>query len=95
MGKALVRIHRDRREIQYVVLVSIRTLVKECPSAFTPFLNDFFVKVCSFAYFLFYIFNVTIFLTKNCPCFVFFIKPFLNHDFFTGNGSIFHANDQT
>ena len=44
MGKSLVRIHRDRREIQYMVLVSIRTLVKECPSAFSPFLNDFFVK---------------------------------------------------
>lgn len=44
LGKALVRIHRDRREIQYIVLVSIRTLVLECPSAFTPFLNDFFVK---------------------------------------------------
>jgi len=44
LGKALVRIHRDRREIQYIVLVSIRTLVQECPSAFTPFLNDFFVK---------------------------------------------------
>ncbi|KAL7544429.1 hypothetical protein ACHAWF_007809, partial [Thalassiosira exigua] len=44
LGKALVRIHRDRREIQYVVLVSIRTLVQECPSAFSPFLNDFFVK---------------------------------------------------
>lgn len=39
-----MRIHRDRREIQYIVLVSIRTLVQECPSAFTPFLNDFFVK---------------------------------------------------
>ena len=45
LGKALVRIHRDRREIQYVVLNSIRTLVSECPSAFTPFLNDFFVTV--------------------------------------------------
>jgi len=45
MGKALVRIHRGRREIQYVVLTSIRTLVKECPSAFAPFLHDFFVKV--------------------------------------------------
>mmetsp|Transcript_25298 Transcript_25298/g.48335 ORF Transcript_25298/g.48335 Transcript_25298/m.48335 type:complete len:1384 (+) Transcript_25298:115-4266(+) len=44
LGKALVRIHRDRREIQYIVLVSIRTLVRECPSAFSPFLNDFFVK---------------------------------------------------
>lgn len=44
LGKALVRIHRDRREIQYIVLVSIRTLVRECPSAFTPFLRDFFIK---------------------------------------------------
>ena len=44
LGKALVRIHRDRREIQYVVLTSIKTLVKECPSAFTPFLQDFYVK---------------------------------------------------
>jgi AP-3 complex subunit beta len=47
IGKALVRIHRDRREIQYVVLTSIRTLVNECPSAFAPFLHDFFVKVRS------------------------------------------------
>jgi AP-3 complex subunit beta len=47
MGKAMVRIHRDRREIQYVVLTSIRSLVRECPSAFTPYLNDFFVKVCT------------------------------------------------
>ena len=47
IGKALVRIHRDRREIQYVVLTSIRTLVHECPSAFAPFLQDFFVMVRS------------------------------------------------
>jgi Adaptin N terminal region len=45
IGKALVRIHRDRREIQYVVLTSIRTMVHECPSAFAPFLQDFFVMV--------------------------------------------------
>lgn len=44
LGKALVRIHRDRREIQYAVLTSIKELVKECPSAFTPFLQDFYVK---------------------------------------------------
>lgn len=42
LGKALVRIHRDRREIQYIVLVAIRTLVQECPSAFSPY--EFFVK---------------------------------------------------
>jgi len=44
LGKSLVRIYHDRREIQFVVLNSIRALVWECPSAFTPFLNDFFVK---------------------------------------------------
>jgi AP-3 complex subunit beta len=44
LGKALVRIHRDRREIQYAVLTAIRSLVTECPSAFTPYLQDFFVK---------------------------------------------------
>jgi len=47
MGKALVRIYHDRREIQYVVLRAIKALVWECPSAFTPYLNDFFVKVCT------------------------------------------------
>ncbi|GMI11430.1 hypothetical protein TrLO_g5172 [Triparma laevis f. longispina] len=44
IGKALVRIHRDRREISYVVLQAIRFLVVPAPSAFTPFLNEFFVK---------------------------------------------------
>ena len=48
IGKALVRIHRGRREIQYVVLTSIRALVRDCPSAFSPFLTDFFVKVRAF-----------------------------------------------
>jgi AP-3 complex subunit beta len=44
VGKALVRIHRAKHsEIQYVVLTSIRKLVQECPSAFAPFLHDFFV----------------------------------------------------
>ena len=48
IGKSLVRIYHDRREIQFIVLRSIKTLVYECPSAFTPFLGDFFVKVnCS------------------------------------------------
>lgn len=44
LGKALVRIYHDRREIQFIVLNSIRSLVWECPSAFTPYLRDFFVK---------------------------------------------------
>lgn len=44
VGKALVRISRDKREIQFVVLTSIRTLAAECPSAFTPYLSDFFIS---------------------------------------------------
>eukprot|EP00814_Leptocylindrus_danicus_P018583 CAMPEP_0116009626 /NCGR_PEP_ID=MMETSP0321-20121206/3537_1 /TAXON_ID=163516 /ORGANISM="Leptocylindrus danicus var. danicus, Strain B650" /LENGTH=1287 /DNA_ID=CAMNT_0003478609 /DNA_START=266 /DNA_END=4130 /DNA_ORIENTATION=+ len=44
LGKALVRIHRDNREIQFVVLKTIRFLAIQCPSAFTPYINDFFVK---------------------------------------------------
>ena len=44
IGKALVRIYHDSREIQYVVLTCIRRLVQVCPSAFTPYLPDFFVK---------------------------------------------------
>lgn len=42
LGKALVRIHRHT-ETQFVVLSSIRRLVRQCPSAFSPFLQDFFV----------------------------------------------------
>ncbi|KAH8075589.1 hypothetical protein JL721_1603 [Aureococcus anophagefferens] len=44
LGRALVRILRNRREIQYVVLKSIATMAAERPSMFAPFLNDFFVK---------------------------------------------------
>ena len=44
IGKALVRIYHDSREIQYVVLTCIRRLAQVCPSAFTPYLPDFFVK---------------------------------------------------
>jgi AP-3 complex subunit beta len=58
IGKALVRIYHDRREIQYIVLRSIKALVYECPSAFTPFLSDFFVKVPSFCV-LYSIFKIT------------------------------------
>jgi AP-3 complex subunit beta len=45
LGKALVRIHygRDAGETQYVVYASIRRLVRRCPSAFSPYLHDFFV----------------------------------------------------
>jgi AP-3 complex subunit beta len=43
-GKALVRILRNRRETQFVVLSSINAMVRERPSMFRPFLSDFFVK---------------------------------------------------
>ncbi len=44
IGKSLVRILRDRREIQYVVLNSINTMAHERPSIFKPFLSEFFIK---------------------------------------------------
>jgi AP-3 complex subunit beta len=44
IGKALIRIQRDKREIQYVILTCIKSLTLQCPSAFAPFLSDFFVK---------------------------------------------------
>jgi AP-3 complex subunit beta len=84
LGKALVRIHRNRREIQYVVLSSIRTLVGECPSAFTPFLNDFFVTVRNSSN------------GDRPPPKVATICFFLTHFFVaTGHGSFLYSNDQT
>lgn len=44
IGKALLRILRSQREIQYVVLTCINTMVQERPVLFRPFLQDFFVK---------------------------------------------------
>lgn len=44
VGKALVRILRNRREIQYVVLTCISTMAQERPALFRPFLSDFFIK---------------------------------------------------
>ena len=44
IGKALVRILRNRREIQYVVLTCINTIAQENPALFRPFLSDFFIK---------------------------------------------------
>mmetsp|Transcript_7924 Transcript_7924/g.17269 ORF Transcript_7924/g.17269 Transcript_7924/m.17269 type:complete len:1163 (-) Transcript_7924:567-4055(-) len=44
IGKALVRILRNRRETQFVVLSSINAMVRERPAMFRPFLSDFFVK---------------------------------------------------
>uniref|UniRef100_A0A7S2SUN3 AP-3 complex subunit beta n=1 Tax=Rhizochromulina marina TaxID=1034831 RepID=A0A7S2SUN3_9STRA len=44
VGKALVRILRNAREIQFVVLKAIATMARERPQIFVPFLADFFVK---------------------------------------------------
>eukprot|EP00602_Paraphysomonas_sp_CaronLab_P012338 CAMPEP_0185043098 /NCGR_PEP_ID=MMETSP1103-20130426/42718_1 /TAXON_ID=36769 /ORGANISM="Paraphysomonas bandaiensis, Strain Caron Lab Isolate" /LENGTH=1035 /DNA_ID=CAMNT_0027583241 /DNA_START=446 /DNA_END=3553 /DNA_ORIENTATION=- len=44
MGKALVRILKNSREIQYVVLTSIITMAEEQPGMFLPYIQDFFVK---------------------------------------------------
>jgi AP-3 complex subunit beta len=44
LAKAMVRVLRNRREMQYVVLSSINTMARERPDMFRPFLSDFFVK---------------------------------------------------
>jgi hypothetical protein len=44
IGKALVRILRNRREVQFVVLNSINAMARERPAIFRPFLSDFFIK---------------------------------------------------
>ena len=44
IGKALVRILRNHREIQYVVLSCISTMAQERPATFRPFISDFFIK---------------------------------------------------
>ena len=44
LGRALVRILRNRNEIQYVVLKSIASMAAARPGMFSPFINDFFVK---------------------------------------------------
>ena len=44
IGKALVRILRNRREIQYVVLTCINTMAQQRPAMFRPFISDFLVK---------------------------------------------------
>ena len=44
IGKSLVRILRNHREIQYVVLTCISTMAQERPAMFRAFLPDFLVK---------------------------------------------------
>ena len=44
VGKALVRILKNHREIQYVVLTSIVTMAQEQPAMFNSYLSEFFIK---------------------------------------------------
>ena len=44
MAKALVRILRNAREIQFVVLTSVVAIARDRPQLFAPFLQDFYVK---------------------------------------------------
>jgi len=44
VGKALVRILRNQREIQYSVLTVINNMAQSQPSLFVSFLPDFFIK---------------------------------------------------
>jgi AP-3 complex subunit beta len=44
VAKALVRILRNRREIQFVVLTSISTMAQQRPAMFRPFLSDFLIS---------------------------------------------------
>lgn len=45
IGKALIRILKNNRETQFVVLSSIKSFVEENPFMFSPFLTDFFIKL--------------------------------------------------
>lgn len=44
LGKALIRILKNKREIQYIVLTSIITIAQDQPTMFLPYLSEFFVK---------------------------------------------------
>lgn len=44
VAKSLVRILRNRREMQYIVLTAIHGMACECPQMFQTYLSDFFVK---------------------------------------------------
>lgn len=50
IGKSLVRIMRNQREIQYVVLSVISSMAASRPDMFRPFLQDFFVRATDPAY---------------------------------------------
>ncbi|CAJ0963897.1 unnamed protein product, partial [Mesorhabditis belari] len=44
VGKALVRLLRGPREVQYVVLLNVATMCENQPNMFDPFLKSFFVR---------------------------------------------------
>ena len=44
VGKALVRLLRNRREVAYVILCNIDTFALSHPAAFSPFVKEFFVS---------------------------------------------------
>ncbi|RLN70532.1 hypothetical protein BBJ29_006750 [Phytophthora kernoviae] len=50
IGKSLVRIMRNQREIQYVVLSVISSMAISRPDMFRPFLQEFFVRATDPAY---------------------------------------------
>lgn len=50
IGKSLVRIMRNQREIQYVVLSVISSMATSRPDMFRPFLQEFFVRATDPAY---------------------------------------------
>lgn len=50
IGKSLVRIMRNQREIQYVVLTVISSMATSRPDMFRPFLQEFFVRATDPAY---------------------------------------------
>lgn len=45
VGKALVRIMRTHREVQFVVLTNIVEFAKQSPDLFRKYLKDFFISV--------------------------------------------------
>lgn len=45
IGRALVRIMRGHREVQYIVLTNIVELAKQSPDMFRKYLKDFFIAV--------------------------------------------------
>ena len=50
LGRALVRILRNKREVQFVVLHAIAAMAQERPQIFRPFLADFYISVGDAAY---------------------------------------------